>query len=859
MKKNLIVICLMLLPLTATAQADNAFDRLFAQAENFARLFPREKVHLHFDNTSYYQGDTIWFKAYLVTADDNKPSNISRPLYVDLLDQLGNIVDQQIIKIENGVGTGQISLVGRYFTGYYEVRAYTKWMLATNEAQYFSRTFPVYRKRITADEPRSIAHYHMDKSMKQRPVEKVKIITARFFPEGGRLIKGLPSVVGFETLREDEGWVNVNGYLLSENGERTLPISTIHDGMGTFVYTPGDKPAQVEIEYKGSTHKFTLPAAESEGIVMGATMRNDEIDVKVTRSGAAEKTDIALFIFSQGIPLTYVPVDFDNSSTKQIRIPHESLPEGVIRLAIIDANGKTLADRFCYMRHADNGMKISTTTNAETYRPFQKVECQLRLTDSQGNPVSNAEVSVAVRDGAETDYAKYDNTIETDLLLTSELRGYINQPGYYFTDNSLRLRKLLDNLMIIRGWRKYDLDTEFGLKTFTPKYLPETQLTLYGHVKSMFRGTQRDLGVSVLANGENVKISSTTETDSLGDFSIPLENFEGDMEALIQTRKEGKKYNRMSDVMLFRSFQPEPRILDTHETNPVWDEPVDSTAFANTINNDDDYVPDDDVHMIDEVTVNAKRKKQFAQKRTEAFERDIIAYYDIRQIIDKLRDDGVATANDFGYILHLTNNKIDRAGDNYGTVPMRYSIDGRTMERFFFNTYIDAIEKALLYTERSGLTSYRFDSDTYRATNERSMTYWDNTYNEGLNPENDSVNYANLDKPYVRCDVTMRRGFNPNKNYKPTKGIRYTVIQGYTRPAEFYSPLYPDEIPVEAYDDARRTLYWNPAMCTDDNGVIKIDCYNNRETNFLNINAETIVDGHPAATTHISFNGRQTN
>ena len=251
--------------------------------------------------------------------------------------------------------------------------------------------------------------------------------------------------------------------------------------------------------------------------------------------------------------------------------------------------------------------------------------------------------------------------------------------------------------------------------------------------------------------------------------------------------------------------------------------------------------------------------KQFAQKRTEAFERDIIAYYDIRQIIDKLRDDGVATANDFGYILHLTNNKIDRAGDNYGTVPMRYSIDGRTMERFFFNTYIDAIEKALLYTERSGLTSYRFDSDTYRATNERSMTYWDNTYNEGLNPENDSVNYANLDKPYVRCDVTMRRGFNPNKNYKPTKGIRYTVIQGYTRPAEFYSPLYPDEIPVEAYDDARRTLYWNPAMRTDDDGVIKIDCYNNRETNFLNINAETIVDGHPAATTHISFNGRQTN
>ena len=215
MKKSLISFCLMLLPLSAMAQAESVFDRLFAQAENFAKSFPREKVHLHFDNTSYYQGDTIWFKAYVVTADDNKPSAISRPLYVDLLDQLGNIVDQQIVKIENGTGEGQISLVGRYFTGYYEVRAYTKWMLATDNAQYFTRTFPVYRKRIAGEEARSIAHYHMDKSMKQRPVEKVKKITARFFPEGGRLVKGLTSVVGIETLSEEEGWVNVSGYLLA--------------------------------------------------------------------------------------------------------------------------------------------------------------------------------------------------------------------------------------------------------------------------------------------------------------------------------------------------------------------------------------------------------------------------------------------------------------------------------------------------------------------------------------------------------------------------------------------------------------------------------------------------------------------
>ena len=127
MRKLVTIMALVLMTLMApTAGAQGIFDTYFAKAQAFAHDFPSEKVHLHFDNSSYYQGDTIWYKAYVVNDADNKPSLISKPLYVEFVDQLGNVMDRQIVKLHNGEGEGQISLANTFFTGFYEVRAYTK-------------------------------------------------------------------------------------------------------------------------------------------------------------------------------------------------------------------------------------------------------------------------------------------------------------------------------------------------------------------------------------------------------------------------------------------------------------------------------------------------------------------------------------------------------------------------------------------------------------------------------------------------------------------------------------------------------------------------------------------------------------
>ena len=103
---------------------------------------------------------TIWYKAYVVTAEQNQPSPISTPLYVELLDQLGNTSDRQIIQLRDGEGEGQFILTKALFSGFGEIRAYTKWMLAFSEKQYFSRTIPVYIENGEGSR-RKPEHHHL--------------------------------------------------------------------------------------------------------------------------------------------------------------------------------------------------------------------------------------------------------------------------------------------------------------------------------------------------------------------------------------------------------------------------------------------------------------------------------------------------------------------------------------------------------------------------------------------------------------------------------------------------------------------------------------------------------------------------
>lgn len=852
MKKIFLLMAVVLGACVARAQQPSAFDKYYANAGQFAKAFPREKVYLHFDNTSYYQGDTIWYKAYVVTDNGNKPSNISRPLYVELVDQLGNVMQRHIVKIANGEGHGQISLSDMFFTGYYEVRAYTKWMLAFDrDPQYFSRTIPVYRKLLNNTENRrAIATYRMDKSMKQRPKETLKALNVRFYPEGGQLVCGLPSTVGFEVMSPDSGWVNLEGSLLSDKGERLMPLAAIHDGMGRFAYTPGDRPATAEFRFNNKTYRFRLPEAAAEGYTLVANTHAESIDVTVSRSSGMTTGEVALFVFSAGNPCTYIPVDFGSANSKRVKIMTASLPDGVVRLSLVSEQGNTLLDRFCFVYPKEN-VNIAGEADAQLYAPYSRAHCRFKVTAPDGTPVSHARLSVAVRDALNMDYVKDDNSIFTDLLLTSELKGYIHRPGFYFADQSTSRRLMLDNLMLIRGWRKYDVEQSFGMKEFKPLYMPEPNLNLYGHIDSWYGKSQSNIGVTLMAHNDSVSVMGATQADSLGNFVIPIDDFYGTMESLIQTKRDGKKFNRNALVSLYRNFEPPLRNLDYCELNPTWDMPADTTLLNADIASFEAQKNDGEkVLEIGEVVVSAKFKNRRLIKDTEKFERDILGFYNVRQCVDRMRDEGKFVTDDIGYMMHTLNDKINREGTQYGVNKLKYSANGKEISQELLVHCLEMVETAMLYADRTGMYSYKFNDKDFRVDVDDLRDIYTGHVNM------DTVSQTNLREMFICCALTMNERWDAGKSYAPTHGIRRTEIMGYSRPAEFYSPMYPENMDDDIIDDRRRTFYWNPDVVTDENGEAVIECSNSRNTTYMNVSAETLCAGRPAALKFNTYSGK---
>ena len=805
------------------------FQQYMNQAQTFANNFPREKAYLHFDNTSYYVGDTIWFKAYVTLAEQQTFSQISRPLYVELVDQTGHIADKQIIKLTQGEGNGQFILPPSMLSGYYEVRAYTRWMLAFNEPQYFSRTFPIYQLTNSDKLERSITTYELSSSMENRPSETEEKLNVRFFPEGGQLVEGVTSQVAFKAESKDEGNIELSGTIYTKEGAEITSFETLHDGMGRFEYTPSAQPAIAKVDFQGKKYEFTLPQALPNGYVLSTVSNAGALLVRVFCNAATPQDTLAVFISHQGRPYVHQLISCRADAPREFILPTRKLPAGVLQVSLINRAGNTLCERFVFA-NPRAPLQISTEGLKEVYAPYAPIRCELQIKNAKGEPVSG-ELSVSIRDGVRSDYLEYDNNIFTDLLLTSDLKGYIHQPGYYFASPSPRKQTELDVLLMVHGWRKYDMSQAISTAPFTPLQLPETQLALNGQVKStILKNKLKDIALSVIVKKNDQFITGGTVTDENGRFTIPVEDFEGTTEAVIQTRKVGKERNKDASILIDRNFSPAPRAYGYKELHPEW---KDLAYWQQKAESFDSLYMDsirrvEGLYVLDEVEIKSKRR-QGSNMATKISEKSIDAYYDVRRSVDVLRDNGKIVTTIPELMEKLSPQFYwDRTNDKhtYRQKPICYIMD---------NHILSETETQMMLTEVDGLASIIISKGTGGIDD-------DIIQNTKMSEVTDStgVDISKLDKYSVFYLIPLPRRDVLNKSQSAVLGTRQTVIQGYTRPLEYYSPAYPTKELYMDKVDKRRTLYWNPSVQADENGKAVIECYNNQYSTPLIIQAETL-------------------
>ncbi len=832
-------------PCNAQSQSVDSLMKFAGNIHQFNSIFPQEKVFLQFDNTSYYTGETIWFKAF-VTSASNLGRSQSKVLYVDLISPTGVVLKQQKLMIVAGQADGSLPLldgstaqarekrgVVEYPSGFYEVRAYTNFMLNFGDDVVFSRVFAVYEKPKENGkfyEYNPTINIRRSDNVDLRPkAEKKREINASFYPEGGHLIIGKPCRVAFKVTDETGFGIDAEGSI--ENP--SVSFSTVHDGMGEFFFTPLNRRNQVKITVGGDTRTFNLPQAETDGIAMYAFQaQDDNLIINLDATSRFNGSTMGITLTCRGEVVDFGTVNI-GSGIADKSFSLRGIPEGVCRIHVFDSKGNLYASRSFYHRsQIIKSPVLEVTSDKDSYGPFEKVSLDFSLVDGHGNPFRDR-FCLSVRDSRSQSNAFADD-LKTSLLLSSDLKGLIETPAWYFESDSPERDHALDLLCLIQGWERYDWNTMTGQAPFTEKHRIEESLTLNGWIRNSSGKEPMDK-VEVVAAlvPQDKKLTETFSytTDSTGYFGFDIgvafyDRARFSISAYPEKKRRiGPSARIVFDRSMFpsiRPYQPEELVFSGYQSikkkaGKTQNVPEDD-GFPTIVNVETGFV-------LPEVDIEEERMY------IDYFTFDA---YDIVQDVESELDKGEYSTDLWGYLL-------EKGYDIYPSDSGGVRING--FEPFF---YIHDSQKFL----DQGIFS---DPLTVDAKDLRSIIVYDRPmflmniltlcplYQKYLDKRLEIIDSDSLYSRFVLVDILAKEEYERSTR-KELMDItkRVTTVDGYSRPYSFYSPEYPDG-PIPGDVDYRRTLYWNPNVITNEDGKAQVEFYNSSITRHFNVEAAGIT------------------
>ena len=437
------------------------------QFGRYARQLPREELFLHLDRPLYLSGETMWFKVYAVGGPDSRPLALSRVAYVEVLDASRHPVLRGKVALQNATGQGTFTLPSTLASGRYTVRAYTRWMQNFGPEAYFHGTVTVVNTFAASGAV---------------PAPDSAALEAGFFPEGGHLVRGLQSKVAFKVTDKRGRSVAATGTVLDAQGATVATFSTRRNGMGSFLLTPsatGPTTYTAVVSRLGvpansrpmaTTSK--LPTVQDQGYVLSVTPAPNPGQVVLTvRGTAGQSANVLLLAHARQQAAFARPLELLNGSA-QLTLDKSKLPDGVSRFTLFNAARQPLCERL-YFQVPRQTLSLNARTDRPEYAPRAKVS----LAVSAGSATAPNSLSVAVY---RLDSLNATSAVSIDhyLGLTSELRGTVADPGYYFTATGPEAEAATDDLLLTQGWSRFRWSEVMQPAAVVPAFLPE----LYGPV-----------------------------------------------------------------------------------------------------------------------------------------------------------------------------------------------------------------------------------------------------------------------------------------------------------------------------------------------------------------------------------------
>lgn len=854
--------------LASTAQADptDSLVHYIRHAMLFNQMYPQEKVYLHFDNTGYFKGEKMWFKAYVVRADKQQATDVSRVLYVDLLNPSGDVIDSQKLKIENGTAYGDIALDSILGTGFYEVRAYTRYMMNWGGQTAFSRVFPIFRKpAVEGDYSRpTIDPVGIHQRLPEREQDnsegalaaanrkgvdnKLKV---NFYPEGGDLVQGLTSRVAFEVMNGEGRHVFAAGLLTDASGETKAVVQTDEAGRGLFdIPVDGQFGRLILTDAGGRKHEFLLPQAKAEGCVLRMDVTQDDgISALLSASPGMQGRMLGYTVMCGG-QITHADT-LIAEPLLEFGFKRTSLRPGVNQLTVFSSDGRVQAERLFFVAPKnETGQHIEIINQTNEPRP-----CGLISLDLNTQP--NASLSFSAMDERTLTNGKEGN-IQSYMLLSSDLRGYIPNPEYYLEADDQEHRLAADTLMLINGWRRYDWRVMADVEPWsTKRQLIEDNLYVYGQLRPALGALMRKNPVNnvdmtvFLYNKQGEHLTGQTTTDSVGNYAFVLPDIQGEWNMQMRTRINDKL--KSYRVQIDRNFEPDPRFIYPEETAMMPKNVANLFKRAEQFSRDLPDVDDQSAIMAQTgdksfaiKTVKIKARRNYWTDYNGGWynenngRRLASLYYNCDRAADELADNGqqIPTLNEW---LAQKNNLFKNdagfqipdsgglifAADQRETDWLGPSYDGRPIVWIINNCF------------GYGTSFIKSPTDTmiHKPSNHANPVFLDevkSVYIVSGGPQA-MIPYITSISLEGQNPVVIFVYSHPSYSTESNKGLRKTHFLGYNIPSKFEMEDYSIMPPM---DDFRRTLFWNPDVRTDATGKAHIEFFNNSTAHEMLLSVE---------------------
>lgn len=901
--------------IVVNGQAATASDTI-KEAFTLITNAPQEKVFLHTDKPYYFQGDTIWIKAYLTGAITHKMNSFSRYLYVELVDAKDKLLARQLIERNDDSFVASIPIDIEQQEGNYYLRAYTKWMQNFPQDFIYVQNVKILHNSalkcrmeirqerdgdnrmavITLTDPSTKAamenvrvkciigvserdkKYITRQSNKNGEVrvalpkddrEKCVIEVAAsndhwqarrvfeippamdydvaFFPEGGARIAGHTQKIAFKALNSLGLSEPVSGAVLSSKGDTLTNFESVHDGMGSFYLDNSDESECAVIVRNGNNEekRYAIEPPVRNGVALTLNQGRGRIIYKLLRpDGYTGPEPEQMIIHVRGRLISSFPIAGKESG----QLNTELLPEGVSHFVVTDGNFMPLTERLAYIRSEAPAMSADAVNGA--LAPRKPVKLEIDVTD--GNKAGlRGNFSISVTDAYAVELDSMSENLRSYMLLSSDLKGHVENPAYYFNNPDSRTAVYLDNLMMTQGWTRFDLKEILHFRAHDYQYPIERGQSMSGMVKTGFGKPVKN--TTVIALIPQLRKSYYTQTDDKGRFILDNLRFPINSTMRIQASKK----NRLSNYVLSVDNPVYPEFYNPHPVAEKSSERLDN--YVGELEKGYTSVNGQRVIHLPEISVigNGSRYENYA---AHTWDEDRIEQTKVKTALELLRQmPGLQTSPQGDLVFataggHIRSENEQRPQDvnrpmTFGSVspkalrPKIY-LDNRQIQTADLNQikaedikFVNLIDPE---TDRT-LSEAVFDDDNSD----------DALYNEALMETTDDDDNTvtlrgktlqeQLTKPATgRIMLTSKTGNLIVQDETNQKALTLMPL-GYSVAKKFYSPKY--EVKDEfAEADVRSTVYWAPVIKTDEAGRMTVEFYASDRTDGYNYVIEGITE-----------------